>query len=379
MWRLAILMSALVLGHAGRAAAQTTVQGMSETGAAYWIVVPADWNQDLVLLLHGYTDPVVPVGTHPNIINDLRDALVPLGYAVAYSAWSKNGWAVHEGVVDTHALRGIFVDMFGQPRFTYVAGKSLGGITGLKLAQQHGSIYDGLYSLCGLLGGSQPMIDRVVHIRALFDYFYPGVMPGSLTEPPGYMSQQQVLAIVRPAVLANPAPALELARVAQSQLTGQADTIGEIITSLTFNLWSHGRGIPEIVERAGGWPAGNIDTVYTGSSDDAALNAGVARVSSSKQGANYLDKYYFPNDWLGFPVVSLHNVRDPAAVSTNQAMFAAIIKDDVNVVYRQTPNFGHCSFTPAELVANFQLLTSWVETGIRPEPFTGDDEDDYDR
>jgi hypothetical protein len=37
-----------------------------------------------------------------------------------------------------------------------------------------------------------------------------------------------------------------------------------------------------------------------------------------------------------------------------------------NLVQRATRDYGHCSFTPAELVQTFTDLVGWVEGGVKP-------------
>ena len=36
------------------------------------------------------------------------------------------------------------------------------------------------------------------------------------------------------------------------------------------------------------------------------------------------------------------------------------------LVQRATRDFGHCTFTPTELVTTFVDLAGWVETGVKP-------------
>jgi pimeloyl-ACP methyl ester carboxylesterase len=367
MRRLALLglLFLLATGPAASAAAVETIEGVSDTGARFSMSRPDAWNGELVLFAHGFVEPGAPIALPASALG-VRGALLDAGYAVAYSSYAANGWAVEEGTRDTHDLRGRFQAAFGRPDRVYLVGHSMGALVSLALAQRHGQIYDGVLSLCGVLGGGAAILERGVHVRALFDYFFPGALPGSLTEPPTFLTQAQLTGLVAGAVLADPLRALELARVAQAEL--EFTDLTELITGLVTMIHAVTVETGDMVARTDGhWPVGNASTLYVGSSDDAALNAGIARVAASPSGANYLDRHYMPEGELGVPVVSLHNARDPFVPSTHQERFAAIVEDDAQVLYRQVASFGHCNFSLAGDVAPaFDALAGWVRTGERP-------------
>lgn len=98
-------------------------------GAPYDISVPADWNGGLVMYAHGYQVQPRPAGAEENEAQRaLRLAFTERGFAFAKSQYSKQGWAVKEGIEDTEALRKHFVRTFGQPDSTFVTGHSMGGV-----------------------------------------------------------------------------------------------------------------------------------------------------------------------------------------------------------------------------------------------------------
>ena len=70
-----------------RATLAQHLEGSTGPGSSYAMDVPADWNGDLVLYAHGYTNPAAPVAL-PNI-TALRDLLLGQGFAVAYSSFSQ--------------------------------------------------------------------------------------------------------------------------------------------------------------------------------------------------------------------------------------------------------------------------------------------------
>src|SRR5919201_2976278 len=115
--------------HSPNAAAE---QLGTANGAQYAMFMPRTWNGRLVLWAHGFVDPdapialpdVLPADVAPWLV-ELREALLGAGYAVAYSSYAENGWAVKDGAARTRELRGLFTARFGAPTRVYVMGRSL--------------------------------------------------------------------------------------------------------------------------------------------------------------------------------------------------------------------------------------------------------------
>jgi opacity protein-like surface antigen len=93
-----------------------------KNGAEYAMFVPAAWNGRLVLYAHGFIDPEAPIAlpdvappdVAPRVVQ-LRETLLGAGFAVAYSSYAENGWAVKDGSERTHELRDLFMTSFGVP------------------------------------------------------------------------------------------------------------------------------------------------------------------------------------------------------------------------------------------------------------------------
>ena len=100
-------------------------------GAQYAMFVPAAWNGRLVLWAHGFVDPEAPIALPdalpPDVapwLVELRESLLAAGYAVAYSSYAENGWAVKDGAERTHELQGLFRSRLGSRRTcTSAAGR----------------------------------------------------------------------------------------------------------------------------------------------------------------------------------------------------------------------------------------------------------------
>ena len=412
MRRLGIVVSvlALVLGASSAAfathspAAQREVIG-EYNNAKYALFLPYRWNGDLVVYAHGFIDPAVktvalpdtaPVDVAPWVV-ELRERLLQAGYAVAYSSYSQNGWAVNDGAQRTRELRPPFSYYFPTPNRTFVIGRSLGALTTMLLIEKYaiesspsisilgislGGIsdraIDGALALCGPVGGGRKQTDYVAHTRALFDFFYPigvdgkPVIPGDVLHVPAgldYSSTSlQVQAIVG-AILANPQAAVALASIDQVELpwTSFPELINTIVRVLGYNIL----GTNDLLARTGGAsPFENRSVTYTGlGALDAAVNAGVDRFAGESRAFAYLKNFYQPTGQLQTKVLTLHTTLDPDVPFAHEASLAAIVaKAGVsNKLVQQSYNrYGHCNSSPAEAASAFFRLADWVKRGVKP-------------
>jgi pimeloyl-ACP methyl ester carboxylesterase len=346
------------------------VEGEIGPGALYALFLPEGWNGDLVLYAHGYRNPSAPIALPGGLpLDDLRDNLLDLGYGVAWSSYSENGYAVKDGVTRTRQLRGLFASNFGKPNNTYVIGHSLGGIVTLMAAEKNPGLYAGALPMCGLVGGGPSEIDYIYNVRVLFDYFFPGVLPGNAVEVPAGLEFNTVAGPVVGAILGNFPAAMEMAGVDQIELpfTHPGELINSILAALFFNIVGTG----DFFDRTHHTFFENSTTQYTGSSDDAALNAGVDRFEATPDARNYLEHWYLPKGDLKIPVLTLHTTMDPVVPLFHEPAYAAIVdaagKSDF-LVQRVIDRYGHCAFSTQEQIDAFQDLVNWVEKGVVPTP-----------
>jgi pimeloyl-ACP methyl ester carboxylesterase len=345
-------------------------QGETGPGSEYSLHVPANWNGKLVVYVHGFVDAALPVAL-PSI-DALRDAIGAAGYGVAYSSFSENGFAFSDGLRRTHQLRGLFAARFGQPSQTLVMGHSLGGLITLALAERYPSQYDGALPMCGVVGGTRRELEYIGDIRALFDHFYPNVLPGNAADlPPITNLNAQILGPAQMAIGANPTGAFVIAGITQTPLPGVTPT--EVITSLLTALGFHARGLDDLTDRAQGkTPYGNDDVVYTSSAYAALMgpvNAGVERFSLAANANAWLRNNYEPSGDLQVPVLTLHTTRDPVVPFFHEGLLAAQVQQRgaaANLLQRSISRYGHCSFAVPEMIASLNDLAQWVDTGVKP-------------
>jgi pimeloyl-ACP methyl ester carboxylesterase len=373
--RITVLSLCSVLFTLASASAQQTFNGKADDGSIYQFVVPpkASWNHQLVLYAHGIVDPQAPISLPTDAgFPELVNALVAQGFAVGYSSFAKNGFAIKEGVRDTDQLPAIFAKRAGKPTKTFLVGASLGGAVVLDLAERFPQKYDGVLPMCGLIGGSPLEVEYVGNARVLFDYFFPGVIPGTLLHTPvlPYDTTSPLgvaVATKLVAGLAEPgAPTLQLA----AALGLEAASVTEVLTGLFEVLGFDVRFVNDLLDRTHmASPYDNRFIWYFGSLNDQALNAGVERVTGTFEGFEYLFRYYQPTGLVRIPTVTLHTTRDPLVPFWHEAIYhslATLHRRDGLLVQQSVNRFGHCEFQPLEVVNAFTGLVEWVDFGKKP-------------
>jgi pimeloyl-ACP methyl ester carboxylesterase len=366
---------------AGTASAQSHIDGAIGPGSLYEIDVPAVWNGSLVLYAHGIVqaDQPVMLPSEQDQFDSIRATLLAAGYAVAASSYSSNGWALADAVRRTHQLKGIFTSKVGRPQRIYLAGHSLGALAVVKLAEQFAGQYDGALAMCGPLGGAVQELQHAGDARVTFDYYFPGLLPGTpFSVPEGVVfgpAAGGLFDAVLAAFFANPDKLLMWATAAKLPFSNQQELVASALYTVGFVL----AYTNDFVERVNGkTPFDNRHTLYevtfTGNPVldailSAQLNAGVERFDADRAAVNYYERNYTPSGAIGIPVLTLHTVRDPGIPFVHEELFAAAVqaagRSDL-LVQRSVDRWGHCAFTPQEMLTAFGQLVQWVETGQRP-------------
>lgn len=351
-----------VLVVCGLSWAQPKIETGEINGAKFRIDVPEKWNGGLVMYCHGYSPkPGSYDNPKPNpVLNVFLDA----GYAVAQSGYAGGGWAIEEAVQDTEALRRYFANKHGAPKETYVTGHSMGGFLTMLLVESFPTVYDGGLALCGPLAPATfLMARRVFDLRVVFDYFFPGALPSPVKVPPDFVMTPALTERILKLLDASPEQAAEVRRYSGIRANK------ELAATLGFFTYI----LKDLQERGGGNPFDNRNVVYEGTSDDNALNAGVARYEGDERAIAYLRRYYTPTGRLSRPLLAIQTTYDPlipAWVTNTYNTIAELGGSERLFVQQYVRRNGHCAILPAEIKRGFEQLRRWKEAGERPP--TGD-------
>ena len=356
----------------------TQITGVTADGADYAIFVPNGWNGDVAFYSHGILPPLAPVAFPATGDWDdagaIRDALGQLGFAIAYSTFNENGYAIKNGILRTHQLLGLFTSKVGRPRRSFLIGHSLGAQVTQALAETHPDEYDGALAMCGVLGGTRLETDYIAHVRTLFDLFYPGVLPGSTMEMPVTITDPntQIVPPVLAAIGANPTGFMYIATDANVQLAGNNPQ--EWATSLVYALSYQAIGVSDLLARTHGHILfDNTGTTYDSplfpSSFNDFVNGSIRRYTATDDALAWLKENYEPSGDLRIPMITFHKTRDRLVPYRHEAAYLAKVTaagQTANLLQRSQDSFGHCDLGVPEIVSNFQDLVSWVTTGVKP-------------
>ena len=410
--RYALLVVVLVLtlvAHSGSSASASTpppVTGTLPNGAVWIADVPSNWNGILVLYSHGFGPPL-PANA-PDAAT--HDALLARGYALAGSSYDPSGswWALNTAVDDQFATIGAVTAaaLPHAPERVLAFGTSMGGLVSALEAEQGAGIIDGALSTCGLVAGAIHLnnyqLDAEYAIAKLLipnpgpqlvDFANPGegaasgaaltaAVQAAQTTPEGRARVSLVFALLNvvpvapgvPEPAPNDAAAIEAAQYASAvQSFPLLDFIqfGRYWIELAAGgngSWTRGEDFAELLNQSpyhdvvrklyrtvGLDLKADLETLDAG----AAIGADPAAIAS-------LEETSVPTGKLAVPQLTLHTTADPLVPVQHENVYADVVRRAAaNSLLRQAfvDRWGHCSFTPAELVAGVEALRHRVETG----------------
>jgi len=342
--------------------------GVLPSGALSRICIPArDWNGDLVVWAHGYTAYNKPLDFQHLMLPDgtyLPDLVQKLGFAFATTSYRTNGLAILEGADDIRELVSAFPGVSGSPpRHTYITGASEGGIITTLLVEQSPELFSGGLACCGPIGDFQKQLNYMGDFRVLFDYFFPGIIPGSPVEIP-----QEVIdnweTVYAPAIgdeLTEDRGALRQL-IETSKATIDQEDLEHAVDSAIGLLWYNVFATNDATEKLGGNPYGNRLRWYHGSENDLDLNQSVERFSADAAALAEISKYQTTGR-VTIPLVTIHTTGDEIVPFWHETLYFGKVRSggsSINVTQIPIRRYGHCNFTTREVLAAFGLLVLQV-------------------
>ena len=338
--------------------------GVLPHGALSLICVPlTGWNGELVVFAHGYIAPQSPLDFYDLTLADgtsVPGLVESAGFAFATTTYRKNGLAIVEGVDDMRELVAAFSARGSVPLRTFVAGASEGGLVATLLAERSPDMFWSALALCGPIGSFVGQVDYIGDFRVLFDYFFPGVIPGSAIDIPAEVIADWYTVYVpriTAALAAHPSEAAQLIRTSHAAIDpSNPATVGNTALDL---LWYNVFGTNEAAQELGGNSYGNRFRIYLGSANDLRLNLRVARFSASATALASLQAYETTGQ-LSIPLVTLHTTADDVVPFAHELLYFAKVDLFNRGKFEPIPvsRYGHCNFMTNEVLSAFLLTVS---------------------
>jgi hypothetical protein len=362
--------------------------GRSEEGAFYWIAIPADWNGVLVVHSHGGPRTQAPDLNDP--VDDLQrfSVMVREGYAWAGSTYRRGGYGVRMAAEDTDILRRIFWARFGKPKYTIVHGQSWGGNVAAKVSELYAvdgngqRNYDGVLLSAGLVaGGTRGYVFRS-DLRAVYQFYCHNHPRADEVRYPVWQGLPAGARMTRAQLAARVDECTGVSKPAAGRTPQQARNLKNIIgvigireDELVAHLaWATNLFQDMVQSRLDGRnPFSNIGTVYSGSDDDAALNAGVERFAADPVAVARLAYDADLSGQIMLPTLSIHAKNDPTVFVGVDAIYRDIVaaagRSDL-LVQTFTDEDTHSKLSTPEYAGMLDALMAWIIKGEKPTPTT---------
>ena len=392
---------------AAGAAPGTQVTGTLANGTVWIAEYPANWNGTLILYSHGF-GPLTAADA-PNLAT--QAALLADGYALAGSSYDPNGslWALDTAVSDQFGTRSAVESTVlpARPRHVIAMGSSMGGLVSALEAQSGRGKIDGALTTCGIVGGgvnlNEYQIDGEYAIAQLLgnpatQLVGFGTVPNALATA-GALTAAAATAQQTPAGQARLALALAFlnvtpwnpsspAPVPASDPAGQESAQYTVMFGGAFNIMDFIElGRVSIDQADGGQATWNIGTNFAAVLHQSPylpevlalyhaaglnLNADLANltahtsIAANPAALASLFQTSVPTGRLEVPELTLHTVGDNLVPVQNENYYRRLVdRAGSGDLLRQayTESFGHCNFSPSELVAGIQAIVARVSTG----------------
>jgi len=404
----ALALTGMASGAASADSSSGHFTGTLPDGTTWIADMPVNWNGILLLYSHGF-GPLTPADA-PDPTT--AGALLARGYALAGSSYdpSSSEWALDTAVSDQFGtLKAVESSVLpGRPRQVLAFGTSMGGLISALEAQDGAGRIDGALTTCGIVAGginlNEYQLDGEYALAQL-------LLPGQQVQLVGFASvggalataatlqaaaaQAQQTAAGRarlalalayintppwdPAQTA-PAPAGDPAAQEAAQydveFAGSFSTL-DFIEAARPSIdqadggsanWTAGVNFAAVLERSPYLPEvaalyratglslrGDLDTLtrHADISADPAAVASLARTS-------------VPIGHLAVPELDLHTIGDQLVPVQQENFYASLVRaagDGSLLRQAFVASYGHCSFSPAELVAGVLAISHRVATG----------------
>lgn len=355
-------------------------------GAWLVLAMPADWNRRLIVHAHGG-----PRTGAPEADDELEDlnrfsVMVREGYAWVGTTYRRPGYGVRSAAADIEEARRIAWAVFGKPERTIVHGQSWGGNVAAKAAELHaldlegGRNYDGVLLTNGVLMGGTRAYGFRADLRAVYQFYcgnHPAPTDGDWPVWQGLPPESDMTrAELRRRIVACTGWGLSQRDRTADQSRRLRDILavtGIVEAELIDHMnWATFLFQDLVHRRLGGRnPFDNSMTVYSGSSDDAALNAGVSRFRADPEAVARLAYDADLSGLIVAPTVTLHALHDPTVSFEAERIYAGTVARAGRsglLLQAATDEDQHSKLEDKGYLTALAVLEDWMESGARPDP-----------
>jgi pimeloyl-ACP methyl ester carboxylesterase len=357
--------------------------GKSGGGAPFFIAIPKSWNQNLILFAHG--GPRLGTPKLAETIEDLErfEILVREGYAWAGTTYRRGGYGVRSAAEDMDHLRALTWQHFGRPKHTILHGQSWGGNVAAKAAELYAMDldgkrnFDGVVLTSGVLAGGTKAYRLRSDLRAVYQYYCRNHPRPDEAQYPLWQGLPVGASITRADLAERVRDCTGIGTPAAQRTAAQKATLRNITAVLSINedqvipnlAWATLTFQDMIARLHGRNPFSNQGTIYKGSDDDSALNAGVERFAADPKA---LAELAYDSDLSGLivaPVITVHGIHDPVAHVSHEAVYRGTVEQAGRgdlLVQTFTDEAEHSRLSVPAYPSLFKAMLTWIETGRRP-------------
>ena len=362
------------------------LSGQDANGAWYVVAIPRNWNNRLIVHAHGGPRTGTPEAADPLEDLDRFSVMVRHGYAWIGSTYRRGGYGVRMAAEDTDNSRAVFWSLYGRPERTLLHGQSWGGNVAAKASELYagsaeaGWNYDGVLITNGVVSGGTRAYGFRADLRAVYQYYcanhpapdepaYPlwqGLpLDSGMTRAELRRRIEACTGVDRPAARRTPEQAARLRDILA--VTGVAEA--QLVSHMSWATFLFQDMV--LLRLEGRNPFDNSTTVYSGSADDAALNAGVQRFAADPQGVALLAHDADLTGEIVRPTLTVHALHDPTVSADLEAVYAATVSAAGRsdwLVQAVTDESEHSKLSDATYMTVLDALESWIDRGARPDP-----------
>jgi hypothetical protein len=242
--------------------------------------------------------------------------------------------------------------------------------------ERYPEVFDGGLAACGPIGDWVEQVNYFGDFRVLLDYYFPGIIPSTEVTIPlslidDWTNNAYFDTVVEPLIF-DPGSAFSLTELLATSQVPHVPGVTETIRTAVEDVMAYNiMATNESMEKLGGNPFDNITRVYSGSVDDAALNAGVVRFSADPEALLAMEDYE-TSGLLERPLVTLHTSLDQQVPQWHEPLYRQkVLASHTWMWHFDQPvpvdNYGHCNFdVNSEVLPAFFTLLSLVDEP--PEP-----------